>query len=96
MINRDDILSPLGGEDTLRIMCEADCFVYIGIACYFSTPKHNIIVGHYRDLIDKTLRWSLVVKIRGETEPLHTSSSILVPEVVARIFEWSTNYSLTF
>ena len=97
MINRDDILRPLGGEHTLRLMCEADCFVYVGDVCHFGTPKHNIRIGHYHDSIDKTPRWSLVVNLKGELGgSLHRSSSIMDPGVVARIFEWSTQYSLTF
>jgi hypothetical protein len=83
------------------MMCEADCFVYVGneweVVCLFSTPKHNIRIGHYLDVIDKTPRWSLVVNLKWELGgSLHRSSSILAPEVVARIFEWSTKYSLTF
>lgn len=100
MINRDDILRPLGGEDTLRMMCEADGFVYVGVGewseCRFRTSSHSIVVGHYIDVIDKTPRWSLVVKLKGEIRSLHRSSSILAPEVVARIFEWSTHYALEF
>lgn len=83
------------------MMCEADGFVYFGSGgwyeCHFGTPKHNIRIGHYLDVIDKTPRWSLVVNLKGELGgSLHRSSSILAPEVVARIFEWSTQYSLTF
>ena len=100
MLDRDDILRPLGGEDTLRLMCEAYGFVYLGderqVVCHFGTPKHNIQIGHYLDVLDKTPRWSLDVKIRGEIGSLHRSSSIMAPEVVACIFEWSTHYSLTF
>jgi len=96
MLNRDDILRPLGGEDTLRLMCEADGFVYIGGECRFRTPSHHIVVGHYLDVLDKIPRWSLVVNLKGEIGSLHRSSSIMAPEVVASIFEWSTHYSLRF
>lgn len=96
MLNRDDILRPLGGEDTLRLMCEADCFVYIGGVCRFRTPLHKIEVGHYHDRLDKTLRWSLVVKLKGEIGSLHISSCILDPGVLARTFEWATHYTLEF
>jgi hypothetical protein len=96
MLNPDDILRPLGGEDNLRMMCEADGFVYIGDECRFRTPIHQIVVRHYYNILDKTLRWSLVVKLKGEIGSLHRSSCILAPEVVARTFEWATNYTLEF
>lgn len=96
MLDRDDILWPLGGEDTLRLMCEADCFVYINCECHFRTPIHDIMVGRYYDRIDKTLRWSLVVKLKGEIGSLHRSSCILDPGVLARTFEWATHYTLEF
>jgi hypothetical protein len=96
MLNPDEILRPLGGEDNLRMMCEADCFVYIGGECRFRTPIHQIAVRHYYDTLDKAPRWSLVVKIRGEIGSLHRSICILDPGVLARTFEWATNYTLEF
>jgi hypothetical protein len=101
MLKRDDILRPLGGEDNLRLMCNADGFEYTddwgrSMACNFLTPEHNVWVVYYIDVLDRKPRWSLSVRAKGEIVFLHRSSSIQDFGLVARIFEWSTHYALEF
>lgn len=101
MLKRDDILRPLGGEDNLRLMCEADGFEYIdewgrSMVCNFLTPEHNVRIVYYIDILDRKPRWSLVVRDRYRFVTLHRSSSIWDPELVSTVFEWSTHYALEF
>jgi hypothetical protein len=100
MFNRNEILKPLGGEDTLRLMCGADGFEYysagISEICCFRTPKYSIEVSHYTDNLEGKSRWALVVYLEGSRFPHHRSSSIWDPDLLVRIFEWSTEYTLSF
>jgi hypothetical protein len=101
MLKRDDVLRPLGGEDNLRLMCNADDFVYIdewgrSMVCDFLTPEHNVRIVHYIDVLDRKPRWSLVVRDRYRFVALHRSSSIWDPDLVSTVFEWSTHYALEF
>jgi len=101
MLKRDDILRPLGGEDTLRLMCEADEFEYIddwgrSASCKFRTPEYHIKICHFIDVLGNNPRWSLSVRAKGEIVPLHKSSSIWDIDLVVRVFEWSTKYTLKF
>jgi hypothetical protein len=100
MFNRNEILKPLGGEDTLRLMCGADGFEYysagISEICCFRTPKYSIEVSHYTDNLEGKSRWALVVYLKEIRFPHHRSSSIWDPDLLVRIFEWSTEYTLSF
>ena len=100
MLNRDDVLRPLGGEDNLRLMCEADGFEYMKwgqrFQVTFTTPKYSVDVIHFPDRLDNANRWSLRVWSRDRVQGVHNSSSVLDPELLALTFEWATRYSLSF
>jgi hypothetical protein len=99
-INRDDVLRPLGGEDNLRLMCDADGFEYTtlheGFKASFTTPKYSVDVLHFPDRLDHSNRWALRVWNRNRAKRVHNSSSVLEPDLLALTFEWATNYSLSF
>jgi hypothetical protein len=100
MLNRDDVLRPLGGEDNLRMMCEADSFKYIKCStfqnCYFHTPRWCVKISHRVDTLDGRLRWGLEVKDLKNGFPHHRSSSVIDENLLVRLFEWSTEYTLSF
>lgn len=99
-LNRNDVLRPLGGEDNLRLMCDAKDFQYMdwgkGLQVTFSTPKFSIDVVHFPDRLDHTNRWSLAVWGKYRVRKIHHSPSVLDPDLLARTFEWATKYSLSF
>lgn len=100
MLNRDDVLRPLGGEDNLRMMCEADGFEYIMCStfqkCYFNTPRWCVKISHFTDTLSGGFRWGLEVKALGSGFPHHRSSSVIDANLLVRLFEWSTQYTLSF
>jgi hypothetical protein len=99
-IDRNDVLRPLGGEDNLRLMCDAEDFRYMdwgrGYQVTFSTPKYSVDVVHYPDRLDRSERWVLVVWGKYRVHKIHVSDSILDPDLLVRTFEWATKYTLSF
>ena len=96
----DDVLRPLGGEDNLRLMCDAEDFQYMnwgrGYQVTFSTPKYSIDVVHFPDRLDQSGRWSFTVWGKYRVHKIHRSDSIFDPDLVVRMFEWATKYTLSF
>ena len=98
MLNRDDVLRPLGGEDNLRMMCEADGFEYMSCSTYQSVEfriQIRVIVLTYFDYPHVKF-WSLVVW--KEPKKLHRSfSEGSIPENrLEYVFKVATGYSLSF
>lgn len=99
-LDRDEILRPLGGEDNLRLMCDAEDFQYTDwdrmLEVTFSTPEFSIDVSYWPDRLSYTNRWSLAVWGKYRVRKIHRSSWILNSELVARTFEWATKCKLSF
>ena len=86
------ILEPLGGEDNLRLMCDADNFIYGIGEVRFSIGNHRVII--YCSLYhDGTTRWGLEVY---DSPFLHRSFSLGVGDSLERVFTIATGYTLRF
>jgi len=82
------------------MMCEADGFKYIKCSnyqvCYFRTSRWCVKISHFTDTLSGGLRWDLEVTGPGRSFPHHRSGSIVDAELLVRLFEWSTQYTLSF
>lgn len=91
----EKILEPLGGEDNLRLMCDADNFIYYsGGEARFSIKNHRVCITR-RVYFDETPRWMLEVY---DAPFLHRSffEGALEGKSLERAFTIATGYTLRF
>jgi hypothetical protein len=92
------VLAPLGGEDNIRMMCDAGYFVYSGfgkdLSVEFRIQNRVIVLSYFERLYGGF--WSL--EVWNEPKKLHRSFTLgNIPEYqLEYMFKLATGYTLSF